>query len=471
MGGMARLILEESGNTRRFKLSQGKLTFGSGEKATLTLASEDVAALHGQIEMGEDGAVLHIAKGVMPPQVAGRPVQGGHVMREGEVVTIGSSKFSVEYDEGEGPAGAAAPGPVTRPAARSGSARSGSRSGGSRRGGSSSARRSGGRSEEDGERPRPTRKSTGMPGWLIGGLVLLGILGLGYMVIASTASTMGDDVFDFDVRFSQYERIKDEDPGAARSDLYKIKDQELTAAQREIVDNEFELLSDRLAGLDDTARNSEISVYLKMRILDYFESRPVTEDRSYARLFLKRANDFVTDYPTHQEVEKVKRYIRRATPVAKLEEPAIFKDLEVEVTGFTGAKPMNFPIAFGAIDKFIAETSDPDETAKAEKLRAETEQVELEFYEAQLDDAAIVYDKGKYPDKYSPNQAMQDMVVIITSVNNPDFKDDAAKRITLIKEMNASYLRGYKRGRPDAWDQMMKMPLLREFAIANGLEE
>ena len=131
MGGMARLILEEGGATRRFKLSTGKLTFGSSDKATLTLVSDDVAAMHGQIEMGEDGAVLRIAKGVVAPTVGGRALQGRHVMREGQTIAIGGAKLSVEYDEGEGPSGAATGG------ASSGSVSSGSarpaRSGGSGR--------------------------------------------------------------------------------------------------------------------------------------------------------------------------------------------------------------------------------------------------------------------------------------------------------------------------------------------------
>ncbi|MEM8713692.1 MAG: FHA domain-containing protein, partial [Planctomycetota bacterium] len=101
---MARLILEEDGATRRFNLSQGKLTFGSSDKATLTLASDEVAALHGQIEMGEEGAVVRVAKGVQPIRVGGRAVQGAHVMKGGQAVSIGGAKLTIEYDEGEGPA-------------------------------------------------------------------------------------------------------------------------------------------------------------------------------------------------------------------------------------------------------------------------------------------------------------------------------------------------------------------------------
>ncbi|WP_145196205.1 hypothetical protein [Planctomycetes bacterium Poly30] len=452
---MARLILEEGGEIRRFKLSQGKLTFGSGDKATLTLASEDVAALHGQIEMGDDGAVLRVAKGVMPPKIGGRPVQGAHVFKEGEVVSIGSSRLSVEYDEGEGPAGAAGA-VAARPTGRTG-ARATGRTGAARSGGQV-------------ERKRPKAQRSGIPGWLTAVLVLAVIGGLGYAILGKTADSMGNN-FDFDVRFSQYERVKDEDPGAARKQLIEIQKQELTPAQEAKVENEFLLLGDRLASLDDAARNAEASNYLKMRIFDYAEKFDVNEDRSYARLFVKRAEKFMKDYPTHPDLARVERLMRRAKIAAVESEPAVFRDLEVEVKGFTGAKPMDFPTAFAAIDRFIAETNDTEAIAQAEQLRAETRQAELEFFEAQLDLAAIVYDRSKYPDKFDPSRAVADMIVIITSVENPEFKADAARRITGITEIDASFLRGYKRQRPDTWDEMMKVPALLEFAKANGLEE
>ena len=459
MGGMARLILEEGGNTRRFKLSTGKLTFGSSDKATLTLTSDDVAAMHGQIEMGEDGAVLRIAKGVTAPKVGGRPVEGRHVMREGQAIAIGGAKLSVEYDEGEGPSAPAPAATVTRPAAgsrdRPGSVRSNARSGR-------------GRSVE---RQRPTAKRSGMPGWLLALLVLAGIGGVGYAIIGNTAKNMAGDVFNFDVRYAQYERIKDEDPAAARLDLRRIRDNELTPEQKALVAKELLLLDDRLANLDDTARNSDASGYLKMRIFDYAESRPVTKDRSYARLFYKRATKFVEDYPTHPDLAKVNRLLRRVEPVAVLDEPAIFRDLEIETKGLVGQKPMDFPAAFAEINKFIAETNDPDEASQAETLLAETKQAESDLYEAQLDLAAIVYDKRKYPDKFNPGQAVADMVVIITSCENMTFKEDAARRITGITEVGPTFLRGYKRSQPDNWIKMMEVPVLQEFAKANGLTE
>ena len=50
---MARLIVEEGGKARRFKLNPGTLTIGSGESATLTLESSELAEVHAELEFDE----------------------------------------------------------------------------------------------------------------------------------------------------------------------------------------------------------------------------------------------------------------------------------------------------------------------------------------------------------------------------------------------------------------------------------
>ncbi len=113
-GAMARLTLDEGGEVRRFKLSSGKLTFGSGEGATLKLSADDVAERHGVIEMGPEGATLQLAKGVMPAKAGGAQVSGSYLMKDGQAVSIGSAKLTIQYDEGEGPAKPKAAGAASR---------------------------------------------------------------------------------------------------------------------------------------------------------------------------------------------------------------------------------------------------------------------------------------------------------------------------------------------------------------------
>ena len=46
---MARLILDDGGKRRAFKLNPGRMTIGSGEGATLRLDSGDVAEVHAEL--------------------------------------------------------------------------------------------------------------------------------------------------------------------------------------------------------------------------------------------------------------------------------------------------------------------------------------------------------------------------------------------------------------------------------------
>ncbi|MEM8713237.1 MAG: hypothetical protein AAGG01_20015, partial [Planctomycetota bacterium] len=223
--------------------------------------------------------------------------------------------------------------------------------------------------------------------------------------------------------------------------------------------------------IDDAARNAEIANWLQSRVLDFFDTFPVTENRSYARLFHKRATWFLREYPTHEKVSKVERLLRRVTPVAELDEPATLEDLRIEVKGLTDKRPMNFPEAFAAIDKFIAENSDASVKASALEIEETTRQAEKAFYELQLDKAAVVYDQLKYPDKYSPGQAFEDMVAIIQAVEDMGLKADAARRMKGISEVNAGHMRGYKRNRAAAWAKMMQVPALQEWARELGVQE
>ena len=71
---MARLILEEGGQRRAFRVNEGKLTIGSSESCTLTLASPDVAEIHAELEVHGEEITLRPRPGVTPPRVLGKAV-------------------------------------------------------------------------------------------------------------------------------------------------------------------------------------------------------------------------------------------------------------------------------------------------------------------------------------------------------------------------------------------------------------
>ncbi|MEM9801757.1 MAG: FHA domain-containing protein [Planctomycetota bacterium] len=436
---MAKLILEEGGQTRRFKLASGKLTFGSGEKATLRLESDDVAELHGQIDMGPDGAVLRTAKGVMPAKVSGRPVSGAHTMRDGQAVQVGSAKLTVEYDEGEGPAQAA--GPAT-------------------------ARASAGTPRVS--RRRPKAKKSAVPSFVLVPLIL-GAAGFGaYALLTKTSKGLSGAEFDFDTRWARYQREKGEDAIGARTILGEISREALTAQQRALVDAEFAEGNEELEVLDEDIRNQKAMDWFSKRLENYFEDWPVTKERAHARLFMKRATWFVEEYPTHPERERVQRWMDRVRPVAEVGSPMEVEDLRVDVWGSVSAAPKDFRSAIDSISAFLATAEGSDRTA-AEQIRTETLGEERTFYDEKLGEAAVVYDKAKYPDKFDPSLAINDMVTLIAGLQDTELRADAARRLLAITEFSPGKLSAYKRERPDIFEKLLVDPSIRAFAEENDL--
>ncbi|MDP6387440.1 MAG: FHA domain-containing protein, partial [Planctomycetota bacterium] len=69
---MAKLIVEEGGKRRRFRLNPGKLTIGSGEEATLHLTSQGVARIHAVLVFKDGVVTIEPEAGVAPLKVGGK---------------------------------------------------------------------------------------------------------------------------------------------------------------------------------------------------------------------------------------------------------------------------------------------------------------------------------------------------------------------------------------------------------------
>lgn len=455
---MARLTLDEGGEVRRFKLSSGKLTFGSGEGATLKLSSEDVAERHGVIEMGPEGATLRMAKGVMPAKAAGAQVSGSYLMKDGQAVSIGGAKLTIEYDEGEGPAKPRSAASGTAASGGGSSARTRGRSGGGR---VSSSR-------------RQQSKGPAIPTGVVLAAVVLALVVVVYMLMSETNKGLEGENFDFNVEWNRYQRERQDDPVGARATLTQLAAEQLTPEQRRMVE-QAEIVKDELMeGLDDSVRNTGINPWKDARLINYSESRwnPKGE-RPHARVFMKRAKWFVEEFPTHPDVDRVRRLMDRIGPVAELESAETLEDVRWEVWGLTAAEPKDFRGGFGAIDRFAASAAGPDATG-AEQLRQELVTAEKEFYEEKLADAAVVYDRVTYPKKYDPSEAIDDMVRIIVCCQTEALRTDAVGRLLAISEFSPELLKGYKRKNPASqpyrYKRLIGEPKMRAFAEANGVE-
>ena len=94
-----RLILEENGETRRFKLNQGTLTVGSGENCTLKVTSEDVADVHLELRVDGEDVVVIPRKGVGPVKVGGIGLKSERKIVPGQKVAFGSAILRIEDEK------------------------------------------------------------------------------------------------------------------------------------------------------------------------------------------------------------------------------------------------------------------------------------------------------------------------------------------------------------------------------------
>ena len=458
---MARLTLTDGDKTRRFNLSTGKASFGSGSSAALRIASDEVADVHGVLELTDDGLVVRTAKGVMPPTIGGTPVQGEHVLKEGERMVIGGAVISVEYAEGEGPALA--------PAAPSRTVRSG----GARRAGAGSRRRSSRAADDDvDDEPRARRgrqRKSDPTGVLIGIGVAVGLVVAGWFVLGQVGGG-----FDYESKFRRAMRELDAgSSGLARTTLNQILEEDISAAQKRQVMEQLAKLDERSEEVDEAARNNAATGWYDQRVLGYTREFPVTESRAHALAFMSRAEYFLEHWPTHPERGALEKLMDRIRPVAKPTEPMTTAELDVVVGAWADIKPPRFYEAYAVIDGFMREVTDSADRERGEQIRREVYDEEKAYAQEQLKKAQAVYtNSGDLARNYNPGQAIYDLAAILARCPDDGIRADAAGRLLKIRELDsqAEFVRDeFKFKRPEFWENMITEPTFRAWADENGL--
>lgn len=458
---MARLILDENGAKRRFKLNPGKLTIGSGAAATLKLTSPDVAELHAELVFEAGVARLRPRPGVVPPTVGGKAVGAEVVLAAGQTVRIGGASIAVEYDEGEGPKGAAKPGALATPKAGAGPLRGAAPA----TKGSAPAKRA----DAGPARVQRTKRETkpGVPGWVTLVLCLVGAafalyFGKGFLA-SSTASTFSP--VGAEQRFRDF--MKDADTKGAELVLVEFENAELTPEWKAKL-AEMKAEVGRLAQTASKgAVDMEATKYWQNQLSNFADRFLAgAASRPEARVFVKRLKWFRDTYPNHEQREWVDRMLSRYESIAQLATPSTFKDLEFEVKMLTQAKPRKYPEAFAEIETFLAQATGPERDSGL-SLKAKLEAEQQEFFDGELEGAAIYYDKARYPDKFDAMKSFEILAQLVMCMNDPALADDAARR--LVKMPESTVLGGYKRDRPMDFERMTQNAIVRERAKELGL--
>ncbi|MFT7668835.1 MAG: hypothetical protein ACI8X5_001535 [Planctomycetota bacterium] len=443
---MARLILDENGKQRAFRLNDGRLTIGSGESNSLTLSSPDVAEVHAELRVA-DGVVTLVPKpGVMPPTLLGNPVKQPTRLAANAEFKIGASLFRiVSDDQSAAPAKAKAPA-VARKTKKP---TEGGRSGGV-------------------ERRRRTVKK-GIPGYAIVGIVLV-ICVVGYMFGTSWLEDGLETKWDPGERFLQA-RV------AYNSGSIKAAEEELSRIDLSLVTPELKVkvleLRNMIAADASRANLNEYNMkgiqWLDGNLKGYAKSYLSGDraERHKARYFMKRCAEFEKLWPKHPDQDWVNRYKKRFGKIAKMDSPDEFTDLEWEVKRRVGGKPRDYILVFKIINKFLAENGGEAKT-KAQAVYAEQIIGREEYHLDRMLQAKFHWERKEY------GQAIEWLVQVIVLIGDESMEDQAIdfflKMQTNTGEpLSDRYLATYQKNRKEQFAVLMTHPRLKAAAQTAGL--
>jgi len=438
---MARLILDENGKRRAFKLNDGRLSVGSGPDNALTLSSPDVAEVHAELHI-ENGSVTLVPKaGVMPPSVLGRPVSRPMRLPANAEFKIGSAVFRLESEQA----------PASGGTARTAVGRSGAPSS---------------------TRPRIEHRrrvvKRGLPGWMIFAMIIVMCV-LAYFVgklwLADNA-----ELYDPNERYS--EAVKAFDLGATKRASDELDNVDLQRASPELKEKVAELR----AKVKETQRSSFLAESnmkgtewmddnLKGYVAKYLQGDRAT--RASARFFIKRCDEFRDKWPKHPELDWVARYRSRYAKLADLNSPSQFSDLEWEVKRLTAGKPRDYTRVFRGIAAFIAQADEADKTAAQALEQDQTVEREAYFLD-RMQESRYQWQKKQY------GQAVEWLVQIVVKIGDPSMEEQAIDAFLKMQSddgepLSERYLASYKKNRPEQFEILMSHEKMRAAAKSAGI--
>lgn len=437
---MSKLIVEENGERRVFKLSRGILTIGSGAEARLRLASLDVAEIHLELELSETGILVRPRPGVTPAQVSGVAISHEKSLGFGRVIQIGSARVWVEAEgvpAGSGP-DVGRPGkrvlkPKTAPVSRSVV-----------------------------KRGRP-RVEHGAPVWLItGGIitaVAVGLIVLKVMFdksvtheVAGLTATIA--AIRNHIQLSQLD-VAEEKVVWAMERASATERRALEALQGEI---------------DASKRRSHLVVahhtgskWMKTYLENYEDRYLAGEPESYKiRLFVKRLYEFKRRWPEHPRIGWVERELRRLEGTVDLVSAPTWEDVEWEVRFLVAGKPRSYASAFALLEEILPRLESDEEIVALRMRKEELVPERAEYHKDRLRQAEYEYKENE-----DPAMAVWWLVNSILELGDPGMADEAAE--ILVKFPNAAgLLLGYQESYPDMFEGLLKNDVVKAWAEKAG---
>jgi hypothetical protein len=417
---MTRLVVEEGGKRRAFKVGEGVITVGSGGAASLKLASSGVAELHAEIVVHEGVVKLRPKPGVTPPRLRGQPQPDEFVVPKGVPVQIGEARLTVDPPEP-----AAAP---PKPAA--------------------AERKQWERSS------RELYKDSGIkPQYVL--LILLPIAIVLFFLFRKFWDQAPAPELSAAAQINRAHgnlRAGMFDQAVQDLDSIPAADGLSEAVQAQIAD----LRAQIEAGRAEEARTKEEmkgTQYLTSQLENYERERLQGKvDRPAVRVFLKRLAEFERRWPEHPRMDWVRRMRERYGDMVDLSKPPTYEELEFEIKTLTWANPRDYVQALEILERWL-EKAGGEERANGLALLDKTLEERQAWFTDRMYEAQHQYGKNQL------GQAVQWLTILIVFTGDQAMANQAAEELVKFDQLD-QHLRGHRTTYPERWPALSSNPVI-----------
>ena len=438
---MTRLIVDDGGQRRAFKVKEGRLTVGGGPDAALRLGSGDVADVHLDLEVSDGRVTLRPRPGVTPPRVNGVPTSGAVELAHGAAVQVGGATLRVEYE-----AGAAAPAAAPKSAATP----------------TRVPKRP--KSAVQSRRTRELHSSRGLPSWAVVGIVLALVAVVGFFGSKVLTSTPTDNIGASASFLRVHEDLKVGNVEAAEGRLAGIVRADLDPTTQAKYDEAVAAIAAARAELDVVLANIGGNEYLQTQLKNFESQRLAGKaERPKVRVFLKRCQEFLRRWPQHPEADWVERMQERYAPLCDLNARPTFEDIDYEVETLTWANPRDFKQAIAVVRAFADEEATVDERPKALQRLDELIQQRAEWFTDRMQQARYEYDRGEV------GKSVAWLVMLIVYTGDETMQAQASEQLVKFEGLT-EWLRGYRASQPEKYEVLRQQPALAKYIATHDVE-
>lgn len=501
---MTRLIVDDGGSRRAFKVGDGVLAIGSGSAATLKLTDPGVAEVHAELEIRGTTATLKTKPGVMPPTLGGETALGDVVVDHGVPIQIGGSTITLEF-EGGGAAPAAssasssaapAAGVVKRSSARAGGGTSSKAPAspvrrGAAAGGGGAVKRGAGvqraasreRDEDRGDEGggqrsmayRQRKKKDDSAQMLILVLGVPGILAIVYLLFTQVFFRADAQEYHPNLYYNDARKHLDEERiDKARTRLAQIdfNNSDTPSDLKPKVDRLLAEIDAKEKVIAEDFRNFELgNRYLERKVKSFRDNWVSgSPEMPVLKFYVRRLKYFKSEWPSHEGVEWVNTELRRFQNMVDLTVPRTYADIEFEMKMMRGAEPREWDAMVKLLDDFrrSAEGQDLDREAA---LRTEVLADRDAWILDKDEQARWHFDramKKSPPDSEELGKCVGWLVKLTVYSGVPDTADDAADKLIKVPGIE-DWLRGYKKHDPVTFKRLIAHPTVNSYAQQNDI--